>query len=342
MTNFDNIDRRLLNMLQGDFPLVKEPFSILADDMGMGEKEFLQRIEKLKAQGLIREIVPIFDPCKLGYQSTLVAMRVPQEQLEDAAQFINQHPGVSHNYARDYYFNLWFTLAVPSGSMPDELRRLEDWVKPQSSLNLPVLRSFKIGVYFDMIKGKQFSRSLASDNKIYYDSASAGVTRLSPLEQAVVRELQQDIPLVSRPFDIMAAHLAVTVEEFLEQCHSLKEQGIIRRYSASIRHYKAGFTANALVCWIVPPDSVEVVGEKMAAFPEVSHCFERKTPPIWHYNIFTMIHTGTREMCEEIAVELSRETGIKEYILLFTAKEFKRKKIKYFVTTHPNVILRGA
>ena len=76
---------------------------------------------------------------------------------------------------------------------------------------------------------------------------------------------------------------------------------------------------------------LEIIGRKLASLPEVSHCYERKTNPLWQYNLFAMIHSHTREACQEIASKVSRETSLTDYVLLFSTKEFKKVRNKYLV-----------
>src|SRR3972149_576846 len=105
----DSIDRKLLNLLQAEFPLTVEPYAELGWQLGIDGEEVIHRIEQLKVAEIIRQISPILDARSLGYRSTLVAMRVAESRLDKAAQVIVEHPGVSHAYQRDHQFNFWFT-----------------------------------------------------------------------------------------------------------------------------------------------------------------------------------------------------------------------------------------
>ncbi|MDP2728568.1 MAG: Lrp/AsnC family transcriptional regulator [Dehalococcoidia bacterium] len=116
--NLDDIDRRLLNLLQSGFPLTAKPFAALGESLGISEAETLERVQRLKAEKVIRQISAIFDSRALGYQTTLAAFRVPEDRLEEVAASVNEYPGVSHNYARNHRFNIWFTLSVPPGEDP--------------------------------------------------------------------------------------------------------------------------------------------------------------------------------------------------------------------------------
>src|SRR3974377_833766 len=106
MEQLDQIDQRLLNELQDRFPTVRARFAELAAHVGAEEREALARVAALRASGILRQVSPIFDTKALGYATSLVAMRVPAERLQDAADVVNAHPGVSHNYRRNHEFNI--------------------------------------------------------------------------------------------------------------------------------------------------------------------------------------------------------------------------------------------
>ncbi len=112
-SDLDITDRQISNVIQSAFPLVEEPFEEIGKAVGMSGDEVIRRIEVLKRKHVVRQISAIFDTRRLGYKTLLVAMRFPPDRLDSAAQAINEHPGVSHNYAREGAYNLWFTLAVP-------------------------------------------------------------------------------------------------------------------------------------------------------------------------------------------------------------------------------------
>jgi len=326
----DHTDRALLNLLQVGFPLSRQPFAELGASLGLDEEEVIDRVGRLKKTQVIRYIGPVFDSRSLGYQSTLVAMRIPEERLERAVRIVNEHPGVSHNYARSDTLNLWFTLAVPPGDdLKKELQALVARVGPEEVLDLPAVRLIKLGVFFDVAGDGRVGGGVPAKPEPTLQSA----TTLSGLEQAVVRELQRDIPVTSRPFNAMAQRVGVGVEEFLRCCRALLERGVMRRFGASIRHRSVGFAANAMACWRVPPPMVEEVGRVMSAFSEVSHCYERETSEGWPYNVFAMIHGRTREGCLHTIGEIAAQTGIEEYRVLFTVKEFKKERVRLVATT---------
>lgn len=326
--HLDSIDKKLLNLLQVEFPLTKEPYANLGLQLGIGRDEVINRIEQLKTKGIIRQISPVLDARSLGYQTTLVAMRGAENQIDRAQRFIAEHPGISHGYERTHYFNLWFTLAIPAGvNMDSELEQLTGAIGAEVVFALPAVKVFKIGAYFDMDEDEETMAAPMTQ----HDEVLFREVKLSEADRLVINELQQDLPLVPTPFTAMAVRLNMDAEYFLTHCQSLLHRGIMRRFGASINHNRAGFKANAMACWLAPPNTVDTAGRKLASLREVSHCYERKTNPLWQYNLFAMIHSHTREACQEIASKISQETGLADYLLLFSTKEFKKTRVKYLV-----------
>ncbi len=149
-------------------------------------------------------------------------------------------------------------------------------------------------------------------------------------DKKIIGLLQDDMPMDPRPFAIMADQVGITEEQFLSMVKSMVDSGIIRRFGATLHHQKAGFSANAMVAWIVPDSKVEEAGRIMAGFREVSHCYQRVTQGDWKYNVYTMIHGNSRDECREIARRISKNSGINEYAVLFSEKEFKKTSMEYF------------
>ncbi len=322
----DSIDRKLLNLVQTEFPLTVEPYADLGRQLDIDGAEVIRHLEQLKIAGIVRQIGPVIDAKSLGYQSTLVAMRVVESRLNEAAQLIADHPGVSHAYERNHHFNFWFTLSIPPEvDIETELKRLTDPVGAEAVFALPALKLFKLRAYFDMNENGQS----AAESGAWQGTIVQPRVELSELDRLIINGLPQDLTLESSPFTAIAAGLGIAVEDLLAQCQSLKQRGVMRRFGAAINHKRAGFKANAMTCWVAPPDVVDVAGRKLASLREVSHCYERKTNPLWPYNLFAMIHSHSLEGCREIADKVSLETGLGDYVQLFSTREFKKVRIKY-------------
>ncbi|MCJ7515517.1 MAG: Lrp/AsnC family transcriptional regulator [Dehalococcoidia bacterium] len=328
----DNLDKNLLNITQAEFPLVREPFSALGLSLGITGNEVIHRVDRLKASGIIRLIGPVFNPKKLGYQTTLVAAKVPAERLEKAGLIISRHQMVSHCYQRDHNFNLWFTLSLPvDRDMEDEVIELGNRIKSETTLNLPAIKTFKIGVYF--APGDRNSDLSLPAKCGNLSLAPRHNNKLSAVDRAVVNALQQDLPLIDKPFDQIATKMPMDADKFLSRCQTLLQRGIMRRFSASINQYRLGYISNAMVCWKVPSDIVDKTGKKIATFPEVSHCYERRANRLWPYNLFAMTHAYSNENCRAVTDKICSETGLNrnEMLLLFSTKEVKKTRVQYKV-----------
>ena len=325
----DEQDKRLLNVIQADFPLAPRPFEALGVYVGLPEDEVIARLDGLRRQAVLRQIGGIFDTRSLGYKSSLVAMRVPSDRVDEAAEVVNGHPGVSHNYKRDHAFNLWFTVAVPAASELEwTIERLHEMAGAESTRILPTLRLFKIGVQFDMEGGNAAERVEGAYSKSKLPSA--GSDGLRPVDIAVIRELQEDLPLVPEPYAPMATRIRIPEREFFQVTAHLKAQGYMRRMAAVLHHRAAGFRANAMAVWAVPPERSEDVGRLMGSFKGVTHCYLRPTYPDWPYSIFTMVHGREAADCQAIIDAISRAAGVMEYALLYSTKEYKKTRLRYF------------
>ncbi len=154
---------------------------------------------------------------------------------------------------------------------------------------------------------------------------------LSDKDKEIIKVLQEDFPLCEEPYKILAAKVGISEEEFLQRVQKLVDEKKIRKMGAVLRHREAGFKANALCAWNVPPENLDDVAKIMTANPAVSHCYDRTTAPNWNYNLYTMIHAKSREECENIIAELSAQTGIKDFQIMYSKKEWKKTGMKYFV-----------
>ena len=336
MQNMDLIDRKLLNLIQSEFPLVERPYQEMGRRLDIGEDEVIERLRALRKKNVVRQISAIFDTRRLGYKTSLVAIAFDPENLHRGALKINKHPGVTHNYARKgSTFNLWFTLAVPPGDSIDAtVERMAEETEALSFRIMPTIRFFKIGVNFDMVEEKGAAYQYYSPDGYNDDPKLKDwnvPVPISEFDMRAIRELQEDLSMIPRPFDGMAQRLGLTTQELFDNADEFEERGIMRRFSAVLHHRKAGFKANGMGVWKVSPDRSEEVGRKMSAHPAVTHCYERPTFPDWPYTHFTMLHAVSREGCEEAAREISGATGITDYLLLYSTREYKKTRVRYFV-----------
>lgn len=153
---------------------------------------------------------------------------------------------------------------------------------------------------------------------------------MTELERLIIGELQQDLPIVPKPYALIAERLPVNEKELLRQIQSMLERGIIRKVGAVLRHRKVGIQANALCVWQVPEEKVAAVGGLFAALPAVTHCYERETYGKWPYNLYTMVHAPTRQACEAQINAMRDMSGVRIYQLLYSTQELKKTSMRYF------------
>ncbi|MET3290452.1 UNVERIFIED_CONTAM: DNA-binding Lrp family transcriptional regulator [Brevibacillus sp. OAP136] len=327
----DAVDKEILDLVQKEIPLVAEPFKVLAEKVGISEEEFLQRLNKMKGES-IRQISAICDTKALGYKSSLVAARIAPDKLDEMAKVFNQHPGITHNYKRNHDFNLWFTIAVPPNSrfgLEKTVEILGEMANVESIRILPTLKLYKIGVQLDVKKESEANAKAAPTYTEEMRQAAMNM-ELTDNDIKAILELQKDLEISSRPFDVLAANANMTTDELLGHAHKLVERGQMRRFSAVLNHRKAGFRANGMGVWNVPEEQANEIGLKMGSFRAVSHCYLRPTYPDWKYNIFTMVHGRDMEECESILQAIEDETGITDRITLYSTKEYKKTRVSYF------------
>jgi DNA-binding Lrp family transcriptional regulator len=330
--NFTDRETSVLNRIQGDIPIVKTPFALLASELKQSESEVISIIARMRERGVIRNISGIFNAESLGYQISLVTFEVPVKYIDRAAEIINSHPGVSHNYLRDHRFNMWFTLAVsPENSFEKTVSILKRGSQARDSLILKKEMLLKIGLMLP-VGNKPPSKKTENITEVKHRIADARY--LSDEERESIRLLQLDLPLEKRPFrSLIEKNDSILNEERLIKLgQSLKEEGIMRRYSAVLRHRDAGFIANVMTVW-KPDDSADMgrIAEIFIREPSISHLYIRTVyPGKWEYPLFAMIHAKSSKIMQRTVERLARESGIYNYEVLTTLREFKKKRVSFF------------
>ena len=150
------------------------------------------------------------------------------------------------------------------------------------------------------------------------------------LDKKVIRLIQGDLPLDLKPFAVLAEEIGISEDQVISRIITLKKEGVIRRFGATLRHQEAGFRSNAMIAWFVPLQRIEEAGKILSEFREVTHCYQRKPQGDWQYNLYSMVHGSSRDQCYQIAERMSQSVGIDDYILLFSEKEFRKTSMEYF------------
>jgi len=318
------IEKQILRMVQEPLPLCEQPFAAMAHRLGCPPERLIATIRNLKKTGLIRRYGAIVNYAALSRTATLVAASVPQEKLNELITAVNSLAGVSHHYLRKHLFNLWFTL---QGASPQEIENTLCQLNRQTNVrfySLPAVRVFKLDVRFrpEGPLQEDFERMgfLPPENP-------AAVVSLTEMEKKSLRFLQEDFPIMERPFEAMRQKSGIAnIEEF---AGGLVAKGVVHRIAAILNHCKLGYQANGMACFALPQGKIESVARALAARPAVSHCYQRETFAGWPYNLFAMIHAGRIEDVERFVSSLAEEYGISEWVLLPTEKELKKQPVLY-------------
>jgi siroheme decarboxylase len=331
----DDVDRKLLNLMQGSFPIAQRPYLRVAELGGITENEAMSRVQHLLEKRIIRQVTPIFDTRALGYSSMLVAAKVDPDHPHRAAAVINEHPGVSHNYLRNHEFNLWFTIATEPDSklgLEGTLDVLAREAGAESVRQLPTLRLFKIRMDLEM---EGDTEALSSSAQVT-EPIELAPQPYDELDIAVIRALQGNMAVVEQPYAAAAAALGMGEERFLDHLAGMQDRGLLRRVAAILFHRRAGFSANGMGVWKVPEEQIFEIGCRMAAVRGVSHCYQRPTYEDWPYSVFTMAHGRSKEECDAVLDAIAENTGIHERATLYSSTEFKKIRLLYFTEDFKN------
>ena len=315
------LEFRLLNEFQREFPLVHEPYDLVARKLGVTRDEVLETLARLRSLGAISRIGAVFRPNAIG-ASTLAAMAVPPDRLNTVAQFVSDLPGVNHNYEREHALNLWFVITAPGiGRLKQVIDSIERTIGLEV-VSLPLLEEYHIDLGFDMSGSAAKRISGGPPPRLV----------IGPSGQRLVAALQDGIDLVPRPYAVLAASAGLSEGEVLETLAKWQSLGLVRRFGVVIRHHELGFGANAMCVWDVPDAKVGALGAALAAEPAVTLCYRRvRVPPQWRYNLYCMLHGRERaEVIGRLAgIEARHSLGRYPHDVLFSLRRFKQTGARY-------------
>lgn len=316
ISKLDPIDQRLLDEFQRDFPLVSQPFDVLADALGRTETDVISRLDTLQTEGRIARVGATVRPNTAG-ASTLAAMAIPEERLTEVAARIGHEEGVNHSYLREHEWNLWFVATAPNTAALDtslvDIRRDTGL----DVLDLRLRRPFNIDLGF----------RLSGARKTTPRRGAPDLSVLVEADRPLLHAMSQGMPLVPRPYLALAARLGLDEATVINRIQALFTAGILTRVGVIVRHRSVGWSSNAMVVWKVPQDRILAAGEALAQHPGVTLCYERVTVDgVWDYNLYSMIHARSRSEAREIlhaASVLPEMAGI-EHEPLFSVQCFKQ------------------
>jgi len=309
-------------MLQSSFPLVKQPYYEIGKMLGLSTMEVMESLDKYRKTGIVREISAVVNPHSLGYTTTLVALQVPVQSIDQCSEPIDKHPLISHAYQRNHALNLWITLAVSKKqNTQEEIEKISQSCNATKAANLPSIKLFKLKAVFDETDGYP-PRPLQQNHIETYE--------LSTTQKEVLMIMQRDLPLLSAPFDQLSREIGINTDELLDIVRDLKNKGIIKRYGANINHRGLGYRFNAMTCFSVEDKEADSLGYYMSSHKQVSHCYLRKPHELFAYNLYAMVHCSNEAEYELFMRRVTGETGHKEYLSLVSEKELKKRRNRYY------------
>lgn len=336
-------EKRLLNDYQRDFPLTSAPFATLAQQLDKSEQWILDTLSSYKSHGLVTRVGPVFAPNRVG-SSTLVAMAIPSEFLDEIAEVVSSYPEVNHNYEREHHYNLWYVLTAPDTHHRD--RTLDDICKTTGyeAISLPMVASYHIDLGFKLKwKGKdetlQQQRDRSDENLV---AASDSVVPIgqdisNSISDRLVAAIQGGLPFVSRPYEKIAEQIGITEADCIQRLQNWLDNGTINRFGVVVRHRELGYRANAMVVWDIADEQVAQVGRCFAEFDNINLCYQRpRHLPQWRYNLFCMIHGQDREEVMQRVEQLAGQCLDVEapHEVLFSCRRFKQRGARYHIESN--------
>ena len=311
-------DFSLLNNYQRGFPLVPEPFRLIADELGLREERVLAALSRLTLSGAISRIGAVFRPGTIG-ASTLAAMAVPRSRLSAVADLVSVHAGVNHNYEREHALNLWFVAAAPDAA---RLARLLDMIRRECEIEvlaLPLLEEYFIDLGFDLAgRGKP--------PESHRCQVSAPLD-LDAADRRLVAALQEGLSIARRPYRELGSKCRLEEQQVLKRIAAWQEGGAIRRFGVVVRHRELGYRANAMVVWDVPENQASAMGERLAREQDVNLCYRRaRCGSQWPYNLYCMIHGRERDAVRDRIDVIAESIGLGRFPreILFSRRRFKQ------------------
>ncbi|HET7802711.1 MAG TPA: Lrp/AsnC family transcriptional regulator [Pseudolabrys sp.] len=308
----------LLDRWQRGFPFVRRPFAVAGQSAGISERATLDIFERLRKQQMISRIGAIVRPQAVG-ASTLAAMRVAPDRLEEVAAIVSRQPCVSHNYERTNAFNLWFVVAGPDAqAVASTIGTIED-LTGLPVLHLPLQQAYHLDLGFPLQGGPHPRRV-----------GSRFVPGFQPdtTDRQLLAAIEDGLAIVPQPYGNVADSIGLAETEVIRRLKRLAQSGVVTRFGCIVRHRKLGYTANAMAVWDVPDDEVDAAASALVRNERVTLCYRRKRlPPDWPYNLYCMVHARSRTDALAVVDDLNAASGLaqKKQTVLFSTRCFKQR-----------------
>ncbi|WP_323675607.1 Lrp/AsnC family transcriptional regulator [Halorubellus sp. PRR65] len=334
----DDVDARLIDEFQSDFPVERRPFRTVADAIGTDETDAFERMTALLDAGVFRRFGAVLNPPVIG-SSTLAAVSAPDDEFDEIADVINGYRQVNHNYRRDHEWNMWFVVTAGSRERRDEILADIEARTGCTVLDLPMLTDYYIDLEFPVVNDDRFARESLEATDVSATRISESATGdLSAFDADLLLAIQDGFPVSRTPYcDLADAltetddHGAVAVDDVLAAVDDLRAKNCIKRIGCVVNHVVTGFRNNCMVVWSVPDDELDARGEHVGALPYVTLCYHRPRRPDvdWEYNLFTMIHGRDADVVDAKIDELATDHLPYEHERLYSTETLKQTGAQY-------------
>lgn len=317
----DPADALLLDRFQHGFPLTSRPFGDVAAAVGLGEADTIARFRSLQERELITRIGAVVAPNAIG-ASTLAAMRVPPERLDEVAELVSAELCVTHNYERDNAVNLWFVVAAPTaGELDATLARIAE------GSGLPV-ENLRLERAFHLDLGFPLAGAVSAPHRRRLGDPD--LERIADGDADILAAIEDGLALVPRPYKAVAEENGLTEATVIGRLRALQDAHVIRRFGVVVRHRALGIGANAMAVWAIDPASVDAVGERLAGEPGVNLCYRRRMTEEWPFNLYCMVHGRSREEALGIIERLDTIVAAAgQRAVLFSRRCFKQTGARF-------------
>lgn len=312
----DDIDRGLVDSFQRGVAIVARPYAAIGEALGVREEEVMTRLGRLIAAGAVSRFGAVVRPHAAG-ASTLAALAAPPERLDAVAEIVSGFAGVTHNYAREHDWSLWF---VVTGRDAADVAATLAGIGRRTGLavlDLPLERAYHIDLGFPMF-GAPATRT----------NVCACEARADATDRAILARIEGGLALAPRPFTPVAEALGLDETTILARLGAMLDAGIITRFGVVVKHRAFGYRANAMAVWDIADDEVDAVAEVFAREPAVTLCYRRpRRLPDWRYNLFCMIHATDRANAMDVITRLRLQAGapLRHQATLFSTRCYKQR-----------------
>ena len=320
------LEEQLLSHWQRHFPLASRPFAQIGQALGASESAVIAACAGLLGRGFISRVGGVWAPGAAG-AALLCAMTVPPERLQAVAELVSARPGVNHNYEREHALNLWFVLTGPA---PAQIERTLAGIEREAALpalRLKMVRPYHLDLGFDLKAGPRQQAPAAATS-----AAISPPPRVQPEQAPLAALLEAGVPLVAEPFAVWAAQLGRAEDDVLRPLQDWLDAGTLRRLGLIVRHHELGFAANAMTVFDAPDAQADALGQRLAAQPGVTLCYQRERAPGWPYNLYCMVHGRSRDETLRALQAAIAAAGLSAAPrqVLFSRRRFKQTGGRYF------------